>query len=95
MTNSIQNFLASEKVKYGEELCCPQKIFTQIFNQHCQENNLGKARFNPDFYAGPFSSRDIEVRTAAVTYKGRAYPPQPVVYGIDVVEDTLQFAEDY
>ena len=95
VTNTLQNFLASEKVKYSDDLFVPQKIFIQIFNQHCQENNLGKVKFNPDFYAGPFSSRDLEVRTEAITYKGRAYASQPVVFGVDVIEETLEFADDY
>lgn len=95
VTNTLQNFLASEKVRYEKDAFVPQKIFIQIFNQHCQENNLGKVKFNPDFYAGPFSTRDIEVRTEAVTYKGRAYALQPVIFGVDVVEDALQFSDDY
>ena len=95
VTNSLQNFLASEKVKYGEGLMCPQKIFIQIFNQHCQENNLGRFKFNPDFYMGPFSSRDIEVRSEAKTYKGRAYPIQPMIFGLDIVEETLDYSDDY
>jgi len=95
VTNSLQNFLASEKVKYGEDLCCPQKIFVQIFNQHCQENNLGRFKFNPDFYMGPFSSRDIEVRSEAKTYKGRGYPIQPMIFGLDIVEETLDYSDDY
>lgn len=94
VTNSLQNFLASEKVQYGKELFVPQKIFIQIFNQHCQENNLGKFKFNSDFYAGPFSSRKLEVRTEARTYKGRAFAAQPIVFGLDVVEDTVQFSDD-
>ena len=95
VTNSLQNFLASEKVRYDPELYCPQKLFVQLFNQHCQENNLGRFKFNPDFYAGPFSSRALEVRTEAKTYKGRAYPAQPVVFGVDIVEETLQFSDDF
>lgn len=95
VTNSLQNFLASEKVRYDKDAFCPQKLFVQMFNQHCQENNLGRFKFNPDFYAGPFSSRQLEVVTEARTYKGRAYPPQPVIIGVDIVEDTIQFSEDY
>ena len=94
ITNSLQNFLASEKVKFGEELSCPQKIFVQLFNQHCQENNLGRFKFNPDFYVGPFSAKNIEVRVEARTYKGRGYPPQPFIFGLDVNEETLEFSED-
>ena len=95
VTNSLQNFLACEKVKFGKDLFCPQKIFVQIFNQHCQENNLGRFKFHPDFYLGPFSSRDIEVITEAKTYKGRVYMAQPMIYGVDVVEETLEYSEDH
>ena len=89
ITNSLQNFLASEKIKIEKTLYCPQKIFVQVFNQHCQENNLGRFKFNPDFYMGPFSTREIEVRTESKTYNGRVYPAQPFIFGLDVVQETL------
>jgi hypothetical protein len=95
VTNTLQNFLASEKLRYGKDLFVPQKMFVQVFNQHCQENNLGRVKFNPDFYGGPFSSRDIEVRMEAKTYKGRTYPAQPIVFGVDVVDESIQFTDDY
>ena len=95
VTNTLHNFLASEKVRYGKGLFVPQKVFVQNFNIHCHENNLGKVKFNPDFYAGPFSARDIEVRSEAVTYRGRGYANQPVIFGLDVVEETIEFGEDY
>jgi len=85
VTNTLQHFLASEKVVYGPDKCCPQRIFVQMFNQHCQENNLGKWRFNPDFYAGPFSSREIEVKNDTRTYNGTAYAAQPFIFGVDIV----------
>jgi hypothetical protein len=66
-----------------------------MFNQHCIENNLGKFKFNPDFYAGPFSSRDITVRSESTTYNGRAYASQPFVFGLDLVHDTVEFSDDY
>ena len=40
VTNTLQNFLASEKVQYGVALFVPQSIFTQKFNDHCMLNNL-------------------------------------------------------
>jgi hypothetical protein len=85
VTNTLQHFLASEKVVYGPDKCCPQRIFVQIFNQHCVENNLGKWRFNPDFYAGSFSSRELEVRNETRTYNGTAYAAQPFIFGVDIV----------
>ena len=87
VTNSLQNFLASEKVKIRKDLCVPQKIFIRIFNQHCNDNNLGRARFNQDFYAGPFSSRDLEVVTEERTYNGELMRRQPFIIGADVVID--------
>lgn len=95
VTNSLRNFLSSEKVTYSKDAKCPQKIFVQIFNQHCSENNLGRSRFNQDLYAAPFSARRLRVTTEAITYKGRAYPNQPVIHGVDVVDDSLQISDDY
>jgi len=95
VASTLHNFLESTNIVFGKELFVPQTLFIQVFNQHCQANNLGKPKFNPDFYAGPFSSRDIEVREEVVTYKGRTYPKQPIIYGLDVVEETLGFATDY
>ena len=95
VTNSLRHFLSSEKINYSEDLKVPQKIFVQIFNQHCTENNLGKSRFNQDLYAAPFSARRLKVTTEAITYKGRAFPNQPVIHGVDVVDDSLQISDDY
>ena len=95
VASTLHNFLESTNIIYGKELFVPQKLFVQVFNQHCQANNLGKHKFNQDFYAGPFSSREIEVREEVVSYKGRTYPRQPVIYGLDVVEESLGFADDY
>ena len=95
VASTLTNFMESTSIKYGEELCVPQTIFVQMFNQHCSANNLGKPKFNQDFYIGPFSSRDIEVREEIVKYKGRTYPKQPVIFGLDVIEESIGFTEDY
>lgn len=95
VASTLHNFLESTNIIFGKDLFVPQKLFIQVFNQHCQANNLGRPKFNQDFYAGPFSSRDIEVREEVVTYKGRTYPRQPIIYGVDVVEESLGFTEDY
>jgi hypothetical protein len=87
VTNTLLHFLESEKLEYGTDKFVPQKLFVHMFNQHCQENNLPKSKFNPDVYAGPFSAREIEVRSEAVQYRGRAYPSQPIIYGLDIVQE--------
>lgn len=94
ITNSLQNFLASGKIVYGEDKCCPQKLFQHLFNNHCTENNLGKCKFNPDFYMGPFSSRGLEVRLATRMYANVNYTNLPFVFGLDINEDIVQFSND-
>jgi len=84
VTNSLQHFLCSEKFSFGKDLFIPQKIFVAQFNQHCRENNLGTFRFNPDFYAGPFSSKELEVRVESKIYQGQAFSTQPIIYGLDL-----------
>jgi hypothetical protein len=84
VTNSLQHFLCSEKFAFGKDLFIPQKIFVAQFNQHCRENNLGTFRFNPDFYAGPFSSKELEVRIESKIYQGQAFSTQPIIYGLDL-----------
>jgi len=93
VSSTLENFLQSPYIKYSPELCCPQKIFVEKFNEHCTANNLGKPRFNQDFYAGPFSQRDIEVRQHSMLYNGMPFSMQPFIFGLDIVNDTLMSNE--
>jgi hypothetical protein len=86
--------LQSPYIRYGPDLFCPQKIFVEKFNEHCGANNLGKPRFNQDFYAGPFSQRDIEVRQHTSIYRGVPMSMQPFIFGLDIVNDSLVSNED-
>ena len=94
-TNSLQNFLAcEERIKYGDDLFCPQTLFVTAFNTHCLENNLGKQKFNQDFYQGPFGMREIEVRKEIhKVYKGRVYAGA-FIYGLDVLEEVAPAEEN-
>jgi len=87
VTNPLQHFLASEKIVYGPDKCIPQKLFVQIYNQHCTENMLGRCKFNEDIYAGPFSSREIEVRSESTIYRKKPYANQKFIIGLDAVEE--------
>ena len=89
LTNPLQHFLSSEKIVYAADKFIPQKLFISAFNAHCIENLLGRCKFNPDIYAGPFSSREIEVRNDTCIYNGTAYTAQSVIYGLDVVAGEL------
>jgi hypothetical protein len=95
VTNTLQHFLASEKLRYGPELFCPQTNFVAMFNQHCMENNLGKVKFNPDMYAGPFSSKNLEVRKADKTWNGQVISTN-FIFGVDILpERTLGADADH
>lgn len=60
-TNALQHFLGTSKVEFGEDLYILQSHFTRAYNLHVQENNLTKARWNKDYYSGPFESKRIEI----------------------------------
>jgi NOL1/NOP2/fmu family ribosome biogenesis protein len=83
VTNALQHFLCSEKFKFGPDLFIPQSLFIAKFNEHCKQNNLGTHRFNQDFYAGPFSAKELEVRMDSKIYNGSAYSTQPFIFGLD------------
>jgi hypothetical protein len=89
VASTLHHFLDSTNVSIGKELFVPEKVFIEHFYAHCKTNNLGSPRFNQDFYVGPFSTYDIEVRTETVMYKGRQYPSQPVIYGVDIIVEEL------
>ena len=96
VTNTLQHFLESEKIQYGSDKFVPQRFFLSVFTQHCTENNLRRPQFNPDTYAGPFSSRELIVKTETVQYRGKMYPAQAVIHGLDIIQDQLDnFTGDF
>jgi hypothetical protein len=44
---------------------------------------------------GPFSQREIEVREVTLTYKGRNYPRQAFIFGLDIVNEDITFGNEY
>ena len=97
VANTLHHFLNSIRVVKAKEKYVPEDIFVQAYNSHCARSLKGKKPdlFNPDFYVGPFSAYGITVQVTAVTYKGRAYPTQPVFYGVDVIEDELTIGNNH
>ena len=95
VANSLIHFLESTIVDKGKDQYVPQNLFVAAFNTHCKNNNLGQHKFHEDFYVGPFSSYDIEVRNESVSYRGRQYPLQPVIFGIDLIEDQLMTGNNH
>jgi hypothetical protein len=98
VASSLTNFLESTNVIFGEDLYVPQSIFVAKFNKHASatgfQNNNKNEKFHQDFYAGPFSARDIEVRIETVKYKGRNYNNQAIIFGVDLVNEDLTYTDD-
>ena len=98
VASSLTNFLESTNVIFGEDLFVPQSIFVAKFNKHASatgfQNNNKNEKFHQDFYAGPFSARDIEVRVETVKYKGRTYNNQAIIFGVDIVNEDITFTDD-
>ena len=91
----LLGFLNSPDIKIEKGLFVPRILFIKVFNWHCRTNNLGRHAFNEDFYTETFISKDIEVGDGEVTYKGRVYPTQSIIYGLDIVQESLCFEGDY
>lgn len=89
VTNPLQHFLGSEKCMFSKDMVVPQSVFVRSFNNHCIENNLGRYKFHPDFYAGPFGNRDLEVKIDTVTWNGKLYQNQPIIFGVDLAAESL------
>jgi hypothetical protein len=62
VTNPLQNYLSSDRVRMGEDQSASLDQLQQDFNLYCNLHNLGKHKFNKDFYRGCFSRNGIEVR---------------------------------
>ncbi len=89
-TNALTNFLNSENVVLGEELYCREKIFIELFNDHCRDNHFTTTKWTSQFYSGPFSEKGIKV----IKNTRRKYPNDATgrstigtfIIGIDVVD---------
>jgi phage/plasmid-associated DNA primase len=97
-TNSLQHFLKSEKVVFGKNLYVPLKVFSQMFNDHCRENNLFREQFTKDYYMGIFTNNNIKI----VQQSSKEYPPKSGIIvkrtsflmGIDIPSDDNEIQED-
>lgn len=95
VTSMLENFLQSPHVKINPEGCCPRAEFVSKLNAYCGANNLGKPKFNYDFYAGPFSQRDIVVRHHTAMYKGKMMANQEFIFGVELLDESEGFGADY
>jgi hypothetical protein len=62
VTNSMENFLNSDKIELAPEGTCPYNEFISAFKTHAKEFNLGKFRIDKDFLKTPFAKRKLTVK---------------------------------
>lgn len=87
-TNALRHFMAAPCIEYDAHKEIPLNLLITHFNEHCKANNLGRYKFTPDFYNGPFSSKGIEVVQKSIIYKnGKSYKNHQIVVGMDVTSD--------
>ena len=102
VTNPLEAFLQSDDVVLNEDTgithVCPMKDFKEKFRDYCNANNLGRPRFTQDFYIGPFSSRDIEVkRLTECMYRNEPKPRknEDFLYGVDIKIQDIEISKDH
>jgi hypothetical protein len=89
-TNSMENFLNSDKVEFAEDAYCKYEEFVQLYRTHAKEFNLGRPRIDKDFLKTPFAKRRLHVRNdTRGNYSGR------FIDGIRIVHRNGEFAEDF
>lgn len=71
-----------------EDKQIPQKVFIMHMNSYCCENNLKKIKFNELYIPFTIESKEI-------VYDGKKLLSQPIICGVDVIRESLEFTEDY
>lgn len=85
-TNPLIHLLTCGKLEFSPDKYIPEKNFMYLFNDHCNDTNYKKIRFNKDFYTGPFSQFGIEVEKSKRKYNGRTMETTFFI-GIDIKEE--------
>jgi phage/plasmid-associated DNA primase len=94
--NPLESFLASEEVKYSHTYFVSRAAFVAAFNSYCSANSLGKHPFIRDFYAPPFSNRDLELETGTVRNDPIGGPRKGTwVVGVTLVTEADNIAEGF
>ena len=90
-TNSLQHFLSSGKIEFGDGYYCREKVFVQAFNEHCKECHLERHKFTTDYFTGIFGNYGIYIKkNVKMKYpnnsSGRNYQCN-FIFGIDVISE--------
>jgi len=97
-TNALTHFLKSDLVVLGKDQYCREKIFVEVFNDHCKESHFLNTKWTNQFYSGPFSDFGIKLNKNC----RRRYPNKPnersfngtFIFGVDVKEVAPKNTDD-
>lgn len=81
--NSVEAFLVSTEVLYGDDLYCPMEDFRAALKTFEISNNYKSKKYDLDFFRGPFNKYNLRVERSKMSYRG-ANKTRDYVVGIDI-----------
>jgi len=79
----LKRFIDSSTV-LDQSKYCPFNLFIALFNEWCQINQLGRIKFNENFYTDVFSLFNIRISIESFKYNESMYDCQPFIFGLDL-----------
>ena len=99
-TNVMKGFLGSGIIKFGKDMYCPEVVFKRRFQEYCNENNMGKSRWNESMYDEPFSNyssiHNVEIK---IKKTSKRYPRneenvklsnRKYIMGLDIIDESTE-----
>ena len=100
-TNSLENFIQSEKVALGPDLYCEWAVFVRAAQAHAKEYNFNLKTVSKDFYSGPFEKYGLRLDRSRkpLAYPRGAGPDGEVkkcfwVVGCDLTQNMIEPKEE-
>lgn len=84
--NSVEAYLSSGEVVFGEELCLPTKDLKAAISGFAQQNGFEKPKYSKDFWRGPLTKYNLTMETCRRLYLGKMVT-QSFVLGIGFNDD--------
>lgn len=84
--NSVEAFLGSGKVVFGPDMVCLMEDFRSALKNYEMANNYRSKKYSDDFFMGPFTKYDLEVRRDKRMHQGKMRNAD-FLFGLSIVED--------
>ena len=83
----LKRFIDTDRIILDQSKFCPLNLFMVRFNEWCTINQLGRMKFNEDFYKDVFSLFNLRIDTDSLEYNGTIYGCQLFIFGL-YINDT-------